>query len=96
MSMDVSARLIRVRETDDHNRNASIMPDPIEGAIPAECVVRNICAGSMATRYRIPEGTKLREPVFEVFLESDSLHDPLARTTESECWDGRRLVRSRR
>lgn len=45
--------------------------------IPVECVVRNICAGSMAKRYGIPEGTKLREPVFEFFLKSDALHDPL-------------------
>ncbi|MBA3504544.1 MAG: phosphoribosylaminoimidazolesuccinocarboxamide synthase [Betaproteobacteria bacterium] len=45
--------------------------------IPVECVVRNICAGSMAKRYGIPEGTKLHEPVFEFFLKSDSLHDPL-------------------
>ncbi len=45
--------------------------------IPVECVVRNTCAGSMAKRYGIPEGTKLPEPVFEFFLKSDSLHDPL-------------------
>jgi len=77
MDMDVSARLIRVRETDDHSRHTSIMLDSIECVIPVECVVRNICAGSMAQRYGIPEGTKLREPVFEFFLESDSLHDPL-------------------
>jgi phosphoribosylaminoimidazole-succinocarboxamide synthase len=77
MDMDVSARLIRVRETGAHNRHTSIMPDPIQGAIPVECVVRNICAGSMAQRYGIPEGTKLREPVFEFFLGRDSLHDPL-------------------
>ena len=45
--------------------------------IPVECVVRNICAGSMAKRYGIPEGTTLREPVLEFFLKSDALHDPL-------------------
>ncbi len=45
--------------------------------IPVECVVRNICAGSMAKRYGIPEGMKLPEPVFEFFLKSDALHDPL-------------------
>ena len=42
-----------------------------------ECVVRNVCAGSMAKRYGIPEGTKLAEPIFEFFLKSDPLHDPL-------------------
>ncbi|HVO87934.1 MAG TPA: phosphoribosylaminoimidazolesuccinocarboxamide synthase, partial [Casimicrobiaceae bacterium] len=42
-----------------------------------ECVVRNVCAGSMAKRYGIEEGTRLPEPIFEFFLKSDALHDPL-------------------
>ena len=45
--------------------------------IPIECVVRNICAGSMAKRYGIEEGTRLPEPIIEFFLKSDALHDPL-------------------
>jgi phosphoribosylaminoimidazole-succinocarboxamide synthase len=45
--------------------------------VPIECVVRNICAGSMAKRYGIEEGTRLAEPIFEFFLKSDALHDPL-------------------
>jgi len=45
--------------------------------IPVECVVRNVCAGSMAKRYGIEEGKKLAEPIFEFFLKSDALHDPL-------------------
>jgi phosphoribosylaminoimidazole-succinocarboxamide synthase len=45
--------------------------------IPVECVVRNVCAGSMAKRYGIVEGLKLPEPIFEFFLKSDALHDPL-------------------
>jgi len=45
--------------------------------IPVECVVRNVCAGSMAKRYGIEEGFKLAEPIFEFFLKSDALHDPL-------------------
>src|SRR5450631_199916 len=45
--------------------------------IPIECVVRNVCAGSMAKRYGIAEGKRLREPIFEFFLKSDALHDPL-------------------
>ncbi len=45
--------------------------------VPVECVVRNICAGSMAKRYGIEEGTRLSEPIFEFFLKSDALHDPL-------------------
>jgi phosphoribosylaminoimidazole-succinocarboxamide synthase len=44
---------------------------------PVECVVRNVCAGSMAKRYGIDEGTRLPEPIFEFFLKSDALHDPL-------------------
>jgi phosphoribosylaminoimidazole-succinocarboxamide synthase len=31
----------------------------------------------MAKRYGIEEGFKLREPIFEFFLKSDPLHDPL-------------------
>jgi len=45
--------------------------------VPVECVVRNVCAGSMAKRYGIAEGTTLAEPIFEFFLKSDALHDPL-------------------
>jgi phosphoribosylaminoimidazole-succinocarboxamide synthase len=45
--------------------------------VPVECVVRNVCAGSMAKRYGIEEGRKLGEPIFEFFLKSDALHDPL-------------------
>ena len=45
--------------------------------VPVECVVRNVCAGSMAKRYGIAEGTQLPEPIFEFFLKSDALHDPL-------------------
>jgi phosphoribosylaminoimidazole-succinocarboxamide synthase len=45
--------------------------------LPVECVVRNVVAGSMAKRYGIEEGTRLAEPIFEFFLKSDALHDPL-------------------
>ena len=45
--------------------------------IPVECVVRNVCAGSMAKRYGIAEGTRLPEPIFEFFYKNDALHDPL-------------------
>jgi phosphoribosylaminoimidazole-succinocarboxamide synthase len=45
--------------------------------IPVECVVRNVVAGSMAKRYGIEEGVRLAEPIFEFFLKSDALHDPL-------------------
>ena len=39
--------------------------------------MRNVCAGTMAKRNGSEEGTKLREPIFEFFLKSDALHDPL-------------------
>ena len=45
--------------------------------VPVECVVRNVVAGSMAKRYGIEEGRRLAEPIFEFFLKSDALHDPL-------------------
>jgi phosphoribosylaminoimidazole-succinocarboxamide synthase len=45
--------------------------------IPVECVVRNVCAGSMAKRYGLAEGLTLAAPIFEFFLKSDALHDPL-------------------
>ena len=45
--------------------------------VPVECVVRNVVAGSMAKRYGIEEGMRLSEPIFEFFLKSDALHDPL-------------------
>jgi phosphoribosylaminoimidazole-succinocarboxamide synthase len=45
--------------------------------LPVECVVRTICAGSMAKRLGIPEGTVLPEPIFEFFYKSDPLKDPL-------------------
>lgn len=45
--------------------------------IPVECVVRNVCAGSMAKRLGIAEGTPLPEPIFEFFYKSDALHDPM-------------------
>src|SRR6476659_744887 len=45
--------------------------------IPVECVVRNICAGSMAKRYGIAEGTPRPEPIFEFFDRGDALEDPV-------------------
>src|SRR4029078_13742008 len=45
--------------------------------VPVECVVRNVCAGSMAKRYGIPDGTRLPEPLFEFFYQRDALHAPL-------------------
>ncbi|MDR1530035.1 MAG: phosphoribosylaminoimidazolesuccinocarboxamide synthase [Burkholderiales bacterium] len=45
--------------------------------LKVECVVRNICAGSMSKRLGIEEGTRLSEPIFEYFYKNDELHDPM-------------------
>mgnify|MGYP001793076104 CR=1 FL=1 len=44
---------------------------------PVEGVVGSICAGWMAKRDGLEEGLRLAEPIFEFFLKSDALHDPL-------------------
>ncbi|MBW9155016.1 phosphoribosylaminoimidazolesuccinocarboxamide synthase [Clostridium tagluense] len=45
--------------------------------IPLEVIVRNVAAGSMAKRYGIEEGTKLKTTVFELSYKNDDLGDPL-------------------
>jgi phosphoribosylaminoimidazole-succinocarboxamide synthase len=51
--------------------------------VPVECVVRNVCAGSMSKKLGVPEGTALATPVYELFYKSDALHDPMI--NESHC-----------
>lgn len=45
--------------------------------IPLECVVRNIAAGSLCRRLGIESGLNLAEPLYELFLKNDELHDPM-------------------
>ena len=45
--------------------------------IPLEVVVRNVCAGSMAKRLGMEEGTPLEHPIVEFYYKDDSLGDPL-------------------
>lgn len=45
--------------------------------IPVELVVRNIAAGSLATRLGIQEGTILPQPIIEFYFKKDSLGDPM-------------------
>jgi phosphoribosylaminoimidazole-succinocarboxamide synthase len=45
--------------------------------IPLEVVVRNIAAGSLATRLGIKEGTYLPNPIIEFFYKKDELKDPM-------------------
>jgi len=45
--------------------------------VPLEVIVRNVAAGSMAKRYGIDEGTKLKIAVIELSYKDDKLGDPL-------------------
>jgi phosphoribosylaminoimidazole-succinocarboxamide synthase len=45
--------------------------------VKVEVVVRNLVAGSLATRLGRPEGERLSEPVVEHYLKDDALGDPL-------------------
>lgn len=44
--------------------------------IPLEVITRNIVAGSMAKRYGLEEGMKLKKPIFELSYKNDELNDP--------------------
>jgi phosphoribosylaminoimidazole-succinocarboxamide synthase len=45
--------------------------------IPLEVVCRNVAAGSLATRYAIPEGQQLPRSIVEFYYKNDELGDPL-------------------
>ena len=45
--------------------------------IPLEVVVRNVAAGSLATRLGLDEGTQLPRSIVEFYYKSDKLNDPL-------------------
>ena len=45
--------------------------------IPLEVVMRNVAAGSLAKRLGMPEGTKMKQPIVELYYKSDELGDPL-------------------
>jgi phosphoribosylaminoimidazole-succinocarboxamide synthase len=45
--------------------------------IPVEVVVRNAAAGSIATRFKMEEGTALPRSIVEYYYKSDELGDPL-------------------
>ncbi len=45
--------------------------------IMVEVVVRNVAAGSLVRRYGFEEGTKLENPIIELYLKDDDLDDPL-------------------
>jgi phosphoribosylaminoimidazole-succinocarboxamide synthase len=45
--------------------------------IPIEVVVRNAAAGSIATRFKMEEGTALPRSIVEYYYKSDELGDPM-------------------
>jgi phosphoribosylaminoimidazole-succinocarboxamide synthase len=45
--------------------------------IPLEVVCRNVVAGSMATRFGLPEGQALPRSIIEFYYKNDALNDPL-------------------
>ena len=45
--------------------------------VPVEFVVRNIAAGTLASRLGMTEGTILRRPIIEYYYKNDELNDPL-------------------
>jgi phosphoribosylaminoimidazole-succinocarboxamide synthase len=45
--------------------------------IPLEVVVRNVAAGSLATRLGLDEGTPLPRSIVEFYYKSDKLEDPM-------------------
>ncbi len=45
--------------------------------IPIEVVVRNVAAGSLATRLGIEEGTQLPRSIIEFYYKNDQLNDPM-------------------
>jgi phosphoribosylaminoimidazole-succinocarboxamide synthase len=45
--------------------------------IPLEVVVRNVAAGSLATRLGLEEGTQLPRSIIEFYYKSDQLQDPM-------------------
>jgi phosphoribosylaminoimidazole-succinocarboxamide synthase len=45
--------------------------------IPLEVVVRNVAAGSLASRLGIEEGTQLPRSIIEFYYKNDALNDPM-------------------
>ena len=45
--------------------------------IPLEVVVRNVAAGSLATRLGLDEGTQLPRSIVEFYYKADKLNDPM-------------------
>ena len=50
--------------------------------VMVEVIVRNVAAGSFSKKYGVPEGTALKNTVFEFSLKSDELGDPLINNSQ--------------
>src|SRR5271170_4630788 len=54
--------------------------------IPIEVVVRNVAAGSLATRLGIAEGTPLPRSIVEFYYKNDDLGDPMITEEHITCF----------
>jgi phosphoribosylaminoimidazole-succinocarboxamide synthase len=54
--------------------------------IPLEVVVRNVAAGSLATRLGIAEGTRLPRSIVEYYYKNDGLNDPMVSEEHITCF----------
>jgi phosphoribosylaminoimidazole-succinocarboxamide synthase len=54
--------------------------------IPLQLVVRNVAAGSLAARLKIPEGTILPRSIIEYYYKSDDLGNPLVTEEHITCF----------
>src|SRR5512142_1310458 len=54
--------------------------------IPLEVVVRNVAAGSLATRLGITEGTQLPRSIIEFYYKNDALNDPMVSEEHITCF----------
>ena len=54
--------------------------------IPLEVVVRNVAAGSLATRLGLKEGTRLPRSIIEYYYKNDALQDPMVSEEHITCF----------
>ena len=54
--------------------------------IPLEVVVRNVAAGSLATRLGITEGQRLPRSIIEYYYKNDQLNDPMVAEEHITCF----------
>jgi len=54
--------------------------------IPLEVVIRNVAAGSLATRLGLPEGQRLPRSIVEYYYKNDELNDPMVGEEHITCF----------